>query len=108
MIHEKISVYDFTTNPKTSYEELLNLKVFMMIALHLVLYEIAVVVGSLVLFAEIPSPWMLLRIAALLVIIMPLGYIGRLWRAKQLSLTNDVIEVKEKMRTAYYRWYFVG
>lgn len=97
-----------TTNPNTSYGELLNSKVFVMIVLHLVLYETAVVLGALVLFAEAPSPWLLLRIAALLVIIMPLGYIGRLWRAKNLSMVHDSIEVKEKMRTAYYCWWFIG
>lgn len=102
------TVYDMTTNPNTSYADLLHVKVFMMIFLHIVAYEIAVVAVSLVIFAELPSPWLLLRVAAFLLIIMPLGYIGRLMRAKHLVMVHDIVEVKERIRTAYYCWYFIG
>ena len=106
--YEKISVYDMTTNPNTNYAELLHHRVFMMIVLHVVAYEFAVLLGALVVFAEPPSPWLLLRIAAFLLIIMPLGYVARLARAKHILLNHDIIEVKDRIRTAYYCWWFIG
>jgi len=105
---DKITIYDFTTNPNTRYAQLLHKMVFVTIALHVIAYEIAVVLASIVIFAELPSPLLLLRIALFLLIIMPLGYIGRLMRAKYMAETQDIMQVKEQMRAAYVCWYFVG
>lgn len=94
-------LYWWSTDPDTKYIELLSPVVGASILLHASAYTIIV---SLL----IPriSSWMVLRS---LCVIMALGYIMRLYRAKAFrEVYLSKTTVKELMDKAYVVWYFLG
>ena len=107
-------VYLDTTNPEASYSSLFSTDVLLSILFHSVAY-VLIINGILLLFDKKVIAFEVLFL--ILVIIMILGYIGRLYRAK--TILNEFVEMgytKEEsiektsdfMRTGYFTYYFLG
>jgi hypothetical protein len=94
-------VFYETTDPKTPYNRLISKDVILSILLHTILYTCIV---SYIFKSSKP-----LYIFIILFTLMYIGYFARLYRVKNLSifLKNDK-EAKERLRSAYFTWYFLG
>jgi hypothetical protein len=103
----------FTTDPDTPYSDLLSQDVLFSIVVHTVLYLVAYFV--LVTLFDLPNKPLLF--VATLLLIMILGFIGRLARTK--GVCNILVKRGENpfaakeaamkiMRNAYFTWYFLS
>lgn len=101
------SLYYVTTNPSTPYTSLFSVYVALSVVLHTIAYSAGLYGISWLVGYEYPLD-RLAYTALTLMIIMPLGYIGRLMRAKQLACIYEPDEVRSMMNTAYMCWYFLG
>jgi hypothetical protein len=103
----------FTTDPETQYSELLSKDVLFSIVIHLALYLIAYLL--LVGLFDLPNKPLLF--AGGLLIIMILGFVGRLARTKgiyQVFLQRGESRISARQiamkvtRDAYFTWYFLS
>jgi hypothetical protein len=105
-----------TINPKSNYSRLLSLDVSLCVVLHVILYLFTLCVIIWLLNLKIDKN-IYYRLFIFLIIIMPLGYLGRLYRSK--SIYNHLINIgktqeesiKETislMEIGYFRFYFLG
>ena len=101
-------IYHRTTNPEHSYAVLLSFSVLLSIILHTLLYLFGLWVIHWVLFGELATVELIARVGGFLLVIMPLGYIGRLQRAKRLYAHHSMERVREIMDHSYICWYFIG
>lgn len=103
-------LYFKTTNPNTTYTELLlNPNVYVSILSHVLLYCSIYYMTSKCVFKKNISKEKLKSLSCFLLIVMFLGYIGRLCRAKQLyNVYHNKEKVEQMMNTGYFCWYFMG
>lgn len=101
-----------TTDPRTEYSTLVSFEVIFCILVNLVFY-----VGAyFILMKLFGLPKKMTQVIIGLIIIMVLGYIGRLARVK--SMYNVLCEYNEEekahkmaktqLRNAYFTWYFLS
>tara|TARA_B100000073_G_scaffold291545_1_gene254580 strand:+ start:478 stop:807 length:330 start_codon:yes stop_codon:yes gene_type:complete len=99
-----------TTDPKTPYLRLLSIDVWMNVFIHAIVYT-AVYYVLLCIFQDKRNVSLqkLIYVWMGLVLLMLVGYVGRLCRVKCLAnvLESDEEAVKQ-LRPAYFVWYFVG
>ena len=109
-------VFIDTTDPNTPYSRLLQLDVLSSIVFHIILYLAVLYVFGFVFNIKF-SNQVYIRLTFVLLVIMILGYIGRLTRSKYLrdvfiekgeSKEDADIITKNMIRTAYYTHYFLG
>ena len=109
-------LYLETINPITSYSRLCRLDVLCSIVLHTILYVLLIMIISKIFSLNISSA-VYTNIVLFLIVIMCLGYIGRLARAK--SLYNALLKKNVKhdeanrytidiMNNGYFTYYFLG
>ena len=105
-----------TINPKSSYKRLLKIDVFLSIFVHLTLYMSIIYILDFIFNINFDKK-KYSKIAVLLTLVMILGYIGRLLRAKQIHTQLSKIYPKnvdinlktvEFMNSGYLTWYFLG
>ena len=105
-----------TIDPKSHYSRLLSLDVFMSVVLHVFLYLCALCSIICLLNLKIDKN-IYFKVFTFLIIIMPLGYLGRLSRSK--SIYNYLIstgknqeksreEAMRLMEIGYFRFYFIA
>jgi hypothetical protein len=105
-----------TIDPKSDYSRLLSLDVFTSVAIHTFLYLLAFCCIICLLNLKVDKK-IYYKVFMFLVIIMPLGYLGRLSRSK--SIYNYLIstgknqeksrdETMRLMETGYFRFYFLA
>lgn len=105
-----------TTNPKTSYYRLISLDVVLSIIIHIIAYIAIIYLLSFIFEFKINRN-VYIKILSFLIIIMILGYFGRLTRVK--SIYNYLIKknVNEKesisismdlLHKDYFKFYFLG
>ena len=106
--------YLHTTDPHTSYSGLWTAHTFVNIVFHVVAYMLVYVVLCQLLGIKKQS---LFVIASALLVIMIVGYLGRLYRSKEIyqtfldkqySESDALMETRNYMRTAYFSYYFLG
>jgi hypothetical protein len=94
-------VFYETTDPKTPYNRLFSKDVIFSILLHTILYTF--LASYIFQFSKH------LYVCILLFTLMCIGYFARLYRVKSLSIfLKSEKEAKERLRSAYYTWYFLG
>ena len=103
-----------TTEPETPYIRLLSIDTLTSIIFHIFLYICFVYVFGYIFDMKFSSN-VYMRLVIILFVIMVLGYVGRLSRAKYLCkvLTEKGIKEpreksKQMIRTGYYTPYFLG
>lgn len=105
-----------TTDPDTNFERLLQKDVFLSIVIHTISYVFFVYLFSNIFNLKITNKTYA-KIIIFLLIIMIIGYIGRLSRVKSLrnayislgeNKENANIQSKNLLRNAYYKFYFLG
>lgn len=108
-------VYLKTTNPATHYRDLLSTGVLVSLILHTILY--CIIFYGLIAFFGAKMIKQYLYFPLLLVIVMILGYVGRLYRSKSIYKTllhlglnkqNAIKQCSKYMRTGYFTFYFLG
>ena len=110
------ATYLKTTNPETNYRDLLSWEVLFSVLLHLALYMFGVYIFCKIFQLKLKSE-IYANIFVFLVIVMVLGYFGRLMRVK--SLYKAMLKNKDTKETAkkkteetinagYFRFYFLG
>ena len=111
---DSFQVYLDTTNPDASYSSLVSLDVLFSILLHSIAY-LLIINGILLLLNQ--KSIGVVKLFCILIVVMILGYIGRLYRAKTIldnfvRMGYSIEESKEKtcdfMRTGYFTYYFLG
>ena len=117
MLSNSLSKIFFETiNPESNYLRLLSLDVFICIVIHVILYLFTLCVIIWLLNLKIDKN-IYYRLFIFLIIIMPLGYLGRLCRSK--SIYNHLINIGKTqeesiretinlMEIGYFRFYFLG
>ena len=103
-----------TTDPETPYSRLLKVDTLASIVFHIFLYACLVYAFGYIFDMKFSSK-VYMRLTLILLIIMVLGYVGRLSRAKYLEkVLNEKGEkeprekAKQMIRTGYYTPYFLG
>ncbi len=108
--------YYQTTNPKTDYKELISMNVGKSIFFHTVIYIGFLYLLQFVSNLKIVEVKHLFSLTLFLIMIMVLGYLGRLMRAKaihekELTLSNEedaLKNTKHIMDNAYFTWFFLS
>jgi len=109
-------LYLDTINPLTPYNRLCSLDVMCSIFLHTILYVLFIIVIANVFSLKISSK-IYKNIVCFLIVVMVLGYIGRLTRSKSVynALLNKMESQKQAERTTldimnngYFTFYFLG
>lgn len=108
--------YYQTTNPKTDYKELISMNVGKSIFFHTVMYIGFLYLLQFVSNLKIIESKHLFSLTLFLIMIMILGYLGRLMRAKavyekELTLSNEEDALKNTKRimdNAYFTWFFLS
>ena len=105
-----LELYRTSTDPDTSYEELLtNPAMYRSVILHTAAYCLVFYLGYIIVVKRPPSRLQTLRLGVLLLVFMPVGYLCRLARAKHLLRQySDREKVQQMMNNAYFCWYFLG
>lgn len=110
-------VYEETSDPRAAYDRLLRADVAGSIVLHVALYVGFVVVLQRFTRISIISPKNATTFAVLLAVIMCLGYVGRLCRAKsiyrykRITMPNEEMALqftRQQMNQGYFTWYFLA
>jgi len=110
-------VYAETSDPRSQYPRLARVDVMASIAIHVCLYIGFVLALQKVTRLSIVSDKNLPALALALVLVMSLGYVGRLCRAKaiyhykrstMLSEDQALRETRQQMDQGYVTWYFLG
>lgn len=105
-----------TTNPNTNFDRLLQKDVFLSIIIHTISYIFLIYLFSNIFNLKITNKTYT-KLIIFLLIIMIMGYIGRLSRVKslrnaQISLgenkENADVKSMNLLRNAYYTFYFLG
>ena len=112
ILEQLFETYQQTTNPNTSYLQLINLNVIQSIIIHSFLYIYSLYIICYIYNIKIETNNLVIP----LISIMILGYIGRLSRAKSIYnvFLKDYKEkvalkkTKEVIDKAYIVWYFLG
>jgi uncharacterized protein YacL len=101
-----------TTDPHTDYNELISFNVLFSIFVHVILYTVAYFL--LTRLFNLPKKFFLFITG--LIVVMILGYFGRLARVK--SIYNALLEETDKanareksmnvLRNAYFTWYYLS
>lgn len=109
-------LYLDTINPITSYSRLCSLDVLCSIIMHTILYLIIIIVIANIFSLKISS-LVYRNIVFFLIVVMCVGYIGRLARAKSIYnalLKKNVKQDEAKrytmdiMNNGYFTYYFLG
>jgi len=108
--------YYQTTSPKTSYKELISMNVGKSIFFHTVIYIGFLYLLQFVSNIKIIEGRHLFSLILFLIMIMILGYLGRLMRAKAIyekesTLSNEedaLKNTKHIMDNAYFTWFFLA
>ena len=109
-------LYLDTINPLTSYNRLCSLDVLCSIILHTILYLLIIIIITKVFSLKISST-IYKNIVCFLVVVMTLGYVGRLARSKSLYnalLKRNIKQDEAKrytidiMNNGYFTYYFLG
>jgi len=112
-LHE---IYMETTNPKTNYSRLLHIDIAVSILLHTIAYITMFFIVTK-LFKVKVSQDIYFKLVIFLLVIMSLGYFGRLYRVKSLYASllkrnmseKDALEsTKNMINNAYFTYYFIG
>ena len=107
-------LYLWTTNPHTTYAELVNMEVAFSVLFHVIAYLLIYMVLCQF-FIDKTRP--LGNLPIYLTLVMVTGYFGRLYRAKNIYaslLKNNrkhqqaLVETQTYMRTGYFTYYFLG
>ena len=110
------NVYLDTINPHTPYTRLCSIDVLYSICLHTIMYTIILCIITKLCKIVITKK-QCLTIVGLLIVVMVVGYIGRLARSKALYnnylARNNSIEISQQkaievMHLGYFRYYFLG
>jgi hypothetical protein len=97
-----------TTDPATPYIRLLNFDVFLSVFIHAIVYTISYVLICK-LFGITTWKKNLNIVFFGLIILMILGYFGRLYRTKSIAVVVKSDQVaKHQVRNGYFGWYFLG
>lgn len=98
-----------TTDPQTPYARLLSFDVALNVIIHAIVYS-AVFYLIMILFLDKDVSMSKLGYLWLgLVILMSIGYVGRLCRVKCLAnVLKSEEDAMEDLRPAYFVWYFIG
>ena len=108
-------VFFDTTDPLTPYQRLLNLDVLISIVFHTVSYLLVVSVFSLLFNLKVTYRTYV-KLSIFLLVVMSLGYVGRLYRIKSnykyLKSTHgheEALEITNMLTyNGYYTYYFLG
>lgn len=108
--------YYQTTSPKTNYKELISMNVGKSIFFHTVMYIGFLYLLQFVSNIKIIEGKHLFSLTLFLIIIMILGYLGRLMRAKavyekELTISNEedaLKTTKHNIDNAYFTWFFLS
>lgn len=101
-----INLYYYSTDPDTKYINLISINTFISIILHTFLYFFFIKYIISLFNGSFKNDN---KLIFTLVIIMILGYIGRLYRAKRLyKKLKDKSEVRKIIDSIYQVWYFIG
>lgn len=107
-------VYQKTTNPKTTFIDLLSLDVAFSILFHSIVYTVVIYLFLRKNFLQkkiLPFSFFK-KFFFLFFIIMSIGYPLRLWKAKAIHTTkNDDVKNRDtaiEMGLSYRTWYFLG
>ena len=110
------NIYLSTINPTANYDILFSKEVFISIIVHTVFY-IFIIYGLTYIFKFKIDNCTWKKITYSLIVIMILGYIGRLWRSKSIynallkQGVNQMTAIKKTMdimHIGYFRFYFLG
>lgn len=115
MIELLTNLYFKTTNPETKFKELLSVDVLLSILFHTISYLILVKMFSFIFKLKISNN-AYLRLSIFLILIMILGYIGRLYRSKKIykyylnyyDKDNANLFTKQLINQGYFKFYFLG
>ena len=115
MIESLTNLYFKTTNPETQYKELLSRDVFVSIIFHTISYLILVKIFSFIFSIKISNN-SYFKLFLFLIIIMSLGYIGRLYRSKNIynyylkynNKSNANLLTRQLINQDYFKFYFLG
>ena len=111
------TVYNKTTNPREGYEVLLSLDVLLSIVIHIAIYLLFIYMLQISTNINIIVKQQWLSAAGFLFIIMCIGYLGRLCRAKCIyevemekkqEEEEAIKNTNEIMDKGYFTWYFLG
>ena len=108
-------VFFETTNPITSYNRLVNIDVMLSIIFHTVSYLFIVYIFSFLFNLKL-NKQVYFKLTMFLIIVMILGYIGRLYRVKSnYNYLKSIYGHKEALDitntltyNGYYTYYFLG
>lgn len=110
------NVYFETTNPKSSYNRIVSIDVLISIIFHVIFYVLIIFFISYLFNIKIPNKTYM-KIVIFLLVIMILGYFGRLSRVKSIynyfisKGHNEKESVELSMNilnTGYFTFYFLG
>lgn len=109
-------LYLDTIDPKTEYERLLSYDVVISVFLHTIIYLAIICIFTFLLDIKLTKN-VYIKLGLALIIIMTLGYPGRLARSKSIYNAHLVREFSEKearektinlMNHGYFTFYFLG
>lgn len=109
-------IYLETINPTAKYSVLFSYEVLFSIIFHAVAYLLIIYILSYLFKFSITNK-QFIKISIVLIIVMVLGYIGRLWRSKNLYkslLKKNMNSQLAKQKTidiihhGYFKFYFLG
>lgn len=102
------SLFLKTTDPSTPYSSLLSIRVGVSIVFHSLLYT-CVVYGLTLVFSFFKLNISLMQLFFVFVVIMSVGYVGRLARVKHVAERIGSKEAAmEIVRKEYFVWYFLA
>ncbi len=109
-------VFFETTNPNTSYNRLLSLDVLVSIIFHTIAYILIIYIISII-FNMKTNKNTYIKVSVFLIIVMILGYIGRLCRVKSIYNYYNQVGYNDKESTVmsmkllhndYFKFYFLA
>ena len=103
-----------TTDPTVDYSTLVDIHVGFSIVFHTLVYFLLFTITTRFFFGRTKS---LSYLPVVLIVVMVLGYIGRLYRSKTIyqgfldrnyNESEALKETRDYMKTAYFTFYFMG